>query len=139
MTHIQHVFDFMKIALEQAQIALSHNEWPVGAVVVHDDQIIAKAHNQVEASQHPCAHAEILAANNARMHLQDKYLDKCTMFVTLEPCNMCMEYLKTLRLRTLVYGTKTQKFQQHNIQILDCIAEKECRDLLQQFGQRLRK
>lgn len=80
---------FMREALKQAQKALDTGEIPVGAVVVCDDRIIARAHNQVELLNDPTAHAEILAITAACENMGTKYLEGCSLYVTLEPCVMC--------------------------------------------------
>ena len=78
---------FMKRALEQAQIAFESGEVPVGAIVVANNRIIAKAHNQTELLTDVTAHAEILALTSASANLGGKYLKRCTLYVTLEPCS----------------------------------------------------
>ncbi|MCL4156433.1 UNVERIFIED_CONTAM: hypothetical protein GTU68_005762, partial [Idotea baltica] len=79
----------MKEAWLQAKQAYEQGEIPVGAVIVANNRIIAKAHNQVEMLHDPTAHAEMLAITAAAEHLGSKYLEDCTMYVTLEPCVMC--------------------------------------------------
>lgn len=97
-------FLHFKRALKNASKALDSNEWPVGAVVVKNNRIIASAENMVERLSDPTAHAEILAANRARRFLKTKYLDDCTILVTLQPCEMCWFYLKTLRVGQVIWG-----------------------------------
>ncbi len=80
---------FMKKALQEAEIALHKGEVPVGAVIVCNNQIIAKGHNQVETLNDATAHAEMLAFTAATNYLGSKYLKDCTLYVTLEPCQMC--------------------------------------------------
>ncbi|MFZ9045360.1 MAG: nucleoside deaminase [Cyclobacteriaceae bacterium] len=80
---------FMKKALHEAEEAYQKGEIPVGAVVVSDGKIIARAHNQVERLQDATAHAEMLAITSAQNHLGSKYLEDCSLYVTLEPCTMC--------------------------------------------------
>ena len=80
---------FMREALKQAELAFEHDEVPVGAVVVCEKQVIARAYNQVELLKDPTAHAEMLAITQATNFLGSKWLEKCTLYVTLEPCSMC--------------------------------------------------
>ena len=100
---------FMKKALDEAKIAASKGEVPVGAVIVCNNTIIAKAHNQVEALNDITAHAEILAITAASNYLGSKFLTECTMYVSLEPCTMCAGALKWARVGRLVYGASDDK------------------------------
>jgi tRNA(adenine34) deaminase len=95
---------FMREALKEAVKALEINEVPVGAVVVCRNRIIARAHNQTEKLTDATAHAEMLAVTAAANHLGSKYLDECTLFVTLEPCVMCAGALHWVQLQKLVFG-----------------------------------
>lgn len=100
---------FMKEALKEARAAYDKDEVPVGAVVVLGDRIIAKAHNQVEALGDVTAHAEILAITAAENHLGTKFLNECTLYVSLEPCTMCAGAIGLSRLGRLVIGTNDEK------------------------------
>jgi tRNA(adenine34) deaminase len=100
---------YMKRALEQAQIAYDLGEIPVGAIVVCDNQIIAKAYNQTEQLQDVTAHAEILAITAAASYLGAKYLQDCTLYVTLEPCPMCAGALAWSQIGKIVYGAVDEK------------------------------
>jgi len=100
---------FMKKAIQEAQLAFDAGEVPVGAVVVCNNVVIAKAHNQVEILNDITAHAEILAITAAANYLGSKYLDDCKMYVTLEPCVMCAGALKWSRISRLVYGASDDK------------------------------
>ena len=100
---------FMKQALKEAQKAFDQGEVPVGAVIVADNQIIARAHNQTEMLTDVTAHAEILALTSASSFLQSKYLPKCTLYVTLEPCVMCAGALKWAQVAKVVYGAEDEK------------------------------
>ncbi len=100
---------FMREALKEAQRACEEGEVPVGAVVVCDNRIIARAHNQTERLNDVTAHAEILALTAAAEHLGSKYLDECTLYVTLEPCVMCAGALAWAQLGRLVYGAADDK------------------------------
>ena len=100
---------YMKEAFRQAQIAYEKGEVPVGAVVVAKNRIIARAHNQVEMLNDPTAHAEILAITAAAGFLGSKYLEDCTMYVTLEPCAMCAGALNWAKIDTIYYGASDVK------------------------------
>ena len=101
---------FMKEALKEAQMALSENEVPIGAVVVSNQQIIARAHNMTQALNDATAHAEMLAITAAENFLGSKYLNECTLYVTLEPCVMCAGASYWSRLGKLVYGASDERF-----------------------------
>jgi tRNA(adenine34) deaminase len=94
----------MREALKEAQKALDIREVPVGAVVVCRNRIIARAHNQTEKLTDATAHAEMLAVTSAANYLGSKYLNECTLYVTLEPCVMCAGALHWVQLQKLVYG-----------------------------------
>jgi len=95
---------FMREALKEAQKAFEISEVPVGAVVVCKNRIIARAHNQTEKLTDATAHAEMLAVTSAANHIGSKYLNECTLYVTLEPCVMCAGALNWVQLQKLVYG-----------------------------------
>jgi tRNA(adenine34) deaminase len=99
----------MKIALEEAQIAMDEDEVPVGAVIVHDNRVIARAHNQREQLHDPTAHAEMIAITQAAEALQSWRLDGSTLYVTLEPCPMCAGAILQARIPTVVYGATDPK------------------------------
>ena len=103
------VIDAMRAALEQARLAASHDDVPVGAVVVHDGRIIAARHNERELQHDPTAHAEVLALRDAARQLGRWRLDDCTLVVTLEPCVMCAGALLNARVGHLVYGAADLK------------------------------
>lgn len=142
---------YMNIAYKEAQNALEIGEIPVGAVVVAHNQMIAKAHNQVEKLQDVTAHAEILAITSASNYLGSKYLKDCTLYVTLEPCLMCAGAISWSQLDTLVYGASDSKkgfFRFQDIpsppipsktQIISGIQETKCQEILFQFFRNLRK
>ena len=100
---------FMQQALRQADLADQQLGIPVGAVIVCEDKIIARAYNQVEKLQDITAHAEILAITAAQNYLSSKYLDKCTMYLTLEPCAMCAGALFWSQIGALVIGARDLK------------------------------
>ena len=95
---------FMEEALKEARKAFDKGEVPVGAVVVCQNKIIARAHNQTEQLTDATAHAEMLAITAAAHGLGSKYLNECTLYVTLEPCVMCAGALHWVQLQRLVYG-----------------------------------
>jgi tRNA(adenine34) deaminase len=100
---------FMQMALEEAEQALREDEVPVGAVIIHDGRLIARAHNQREQLRDPTAHAEMIAITQAAESRQSWRLDGCTLYVTLEPCPMCAGAILQARIPTLVYGAADPK------------------------------
>lgn len=100
---------FMKEALKEAYQAKESGEVPVGAVVVSGHKVIARAHNQTEILGDVTAHAEMLAITSAANHLGSKYLEGCTVYVTLEPCPMCAGALAWARPDKVVYGASDDK------------------------------
>jgi tRNA(adenine34) deaminase len=100
---------FMQKALEEANLAFEKDEVPVGAIIVCNNKIIAKGHNQVELLKDVTAHAEIIALTAAANHLGAKYLIDCTLYVTLEPCLMCAGALYWAQLGGIVYGAPDPK------------------------------
>jgi len=99
----------MKQALAEAEKAYEAGEVPVGAVIVSDGRIIARAHNQTEQLTDVTAHAEILAITAAAGHLGSKYLQDCTLYVTLEPCVMCAGALAWAQMGRVAYGATDEK------------------------------
>lgn len=108
MLHFDDTY-FMSLALQEAAKAYETNEIPVGAIIVAQNRIIAKAHNQVEQLQDPTAHAEMLALTSAFHALGGKYLTTCTLYVTLEPCLMCSNATYWAQLGRLVFGASDPK------------------------------
>ena len=106
------IFDdeyFMKKELQEAEVAFEKGEIPVGAVIVVDNRVIARAHNLTELLNDVTAHAEMQAITAAANFLGGKYLNKCTLYVTLEPCQMCAGALYWSQISTVVYGAKDEK------------------------------
>jgi len=144
--------DYMRLALEEARIAFEYGEVPIGAVVVHDNQIIAKAHNEKELRQDPTAHAEVLAVQRATQALGIWRLSEATLYVTLEPCPMCAGSLVQARLKTLVFGAADLKGGavgsvtnvldvnrwNHRVEVVAGILEEECSQILKDFFRKLR-
>ena len=97
---------FMREALKEANKAFEIGEVPVGAIVVCQNKIIARAHNQTEKLTDATAHAEMLAVTSAANYLGSKYLNECTLFVTLEPCVMCAGALHWVQLQKVVFGAE---------------------------------
>ena len=132
---------FMNKAIEEAQIALSKGEVPIGAVIVIDNQIIARGHNLTETLNDVTAHAEILAITAAENYLGGKFLDGCTMYVTLEPCQMCAGALYWSRISHLFYAAKdlkrgftTMGSKLHpKTKVSSGILENESKDMLEKF------
>ncbi len=100
---------FMKIAFQEAQKAADADEVPVGAVIVCNNQVLAKAHNQTELLTDVTAHAEMLAITAAMQNLGSKYLNECTLYVTLEPCVMCAGALAWSQIGKIVYAAEDEK------------------------------
>ena len=108
MSTLNHEY-FMQQALKEAQAAFDADEVPVGAVVVMNNQIIARAHNQVELLNDSTAHAEILALTSAYSSLGAKYLPEATLYVTVEPCIMCCGAIYWGKIGSIVYGASDEK------------------------------
>ena len=106
---------FMKKAIDEAKIALSKGEVPVGAVIVADNKIIARAHNMVESLNDVTAHAEILAITSASNHIGGKYLKNCSMYVTLEPCQMCAGALYWSQIDKVVFAARDERRKENNL------------------------
>ena len=109
MTEIHTDDYFMKYALKEAQEAFASDEVPVGAVLVSNNQILAKARNSVELLHDVTAHAEMIAITSGMEYLGSKYLPECTLYVTLEPCPMCAGALRWSQIGRVVYGASDDK------------------------------
>lgn len=137
---------FMQQALEEAQKAYEQGEVPVGAIVVIDQRIIARAHNLTERLRDVTAHAEIQAITSAAHYLGGKYLKGCTLYVSLEPCVMCMGALYWSQLDCIVYGALdpkrgflSQGLSPHpKTKLSGGIMEAQSKELLQAFFQKKR-
>ena len=143
---------WMKKAWMQAKVAAKKGEVPVGAVVVKDGRIIARAHNLRESAKDPTAHAEILAMRRAAKKLGGWRLSGCVLYVTMEPCPMCAGAIINSRLKRVVYGAKDEKAGccgsvtnlfslpfNHVPKVESGLLEQECAALLAQFFERLRE
>ena len=140
--------DFMRMALMEAHRAFDEDEVPVGAVVVCQGQIIARAHNMTEKLHDPTAHAEMQAITAATDRLGGKYLQGCTLYVTVEPCVMCAGAIGWAQMSRVVYGRDDEKkgysifapkAMHPKTEITPHVMEKECKELMQQFFSQLRK
>jgi tRNA(adenine34) deaminase len=139
--------NFMIQALKQAEMAYESGEVPVGAVIVHQERIVGKGYNQVEMLKDPTAHAEILAISAACSTLQNKYLNDCTLYVTLEPCPMCSGAIVWSKIKRVVFGAmdenagacgsvfniSSNKKLNHQAEIIQGVMEADARFLLQSF------
>jgi tRNA(adenine34) deaminase len=100
---------FMQLALDEARAALAEDEVPIGAVIVHEERVVARAHNQREQLRDPTAHAEMIAITQAAAGLGSWRLEGCVLYVTLEPCPMCAGAILQARIPTVVYGAVDPK------------------------------
>jgi tRNA(adenine34) deaminase len=139
--------DFMGAALEQARLAIDAGEVPIGAVVVIDGQIVARAFNQPIRAVDPTAHAEVLALRAAARQIGNYRLTGATLYVTVEPCLMCVGALVHARVNEVVFGTveprsgalvSTVRVHEiagvnHRFTVIGRVLEADCRDLIQQF------
>lgn len=139
---------YMQQALREAQAAFDEDEIPVGAVIVSNDRIIARAHNNTERLHDVTAHAEMLAFTAAANLLDAKYLTGCTLYVTLEPCVMCAGAAGWTQISRIVYGASDPKrgFERlgrgmlHPKTIVESgLMAQECEDLLKTFFKQHRK
>ena len=137
----------MSEALKEAEKAFDSDEVPVGAVIVHEGKIIARAHNQIKLLKDPTAHAEMIAITQAASYLANERLINTTMYVTIEPCSMCAGALVLARVKRMVYGADDPKTGacgsvfniidnrklNHRIKVTKGVLEKECVGLLREF------
>lgn len=139
---------YMRKALEEARRAFEADEIPVGAVVVCGDQIIARGHNLTEMLHDVTAHAEMQAITAAAEHLGGKYLDVCTLYVTVEPCIMCAGAIGWSQLGRLVYGASdpkrgysffAPKALHPKTKVVSGVLEEECAALMKEFFQHKRR
>ena len=144
---IQNDESFMRLALDEAKLAFIEGEVPVGAIIARDGEVLARAHNKVEALKQGTAHAELLALQAASAKIGAWRLDECTMYVTKEPCPMCAGAMVNSRLKRLVYGCSDAVFGAagsrinvmelpgylHNVQCTKGILADECLQLIRDF------
>lgn len=144
---------FMRAAIEEAKKAEAIGEVPIGAVIVYDEEIIARAHNRRETSQNPLTHAEIIAIDRASEKLGSWRLEDCILYVTLEPCVMCSGAIVMSRIPHVVYGAKDLKGGtaeslmnlledprfNHRACVTSGVLEEECSSMLTLFFRKLRE
>lgn len=146
---INHFSDkyFMNEALKEAHKAVLSDEVPVGAIIVCDNQIIARSHNYTERLNDVTAHAEMQVFTSASGYLGGKYLNECTLYVTLEPCNMCAGASYWTQLKKVVFGASDKKRGFSNLKenilhpktvIISGILEEECSKILKEFFKKKR-
>lgn len=132
---------FMKKAYQEAEIAFEKGEIPVGAIIVIDNKVIARTHNLTELLHDVTAHAEMQAITSAANFIGGKYLKDCTLYVTLEPCQMCAGALYWSQISKIVFGAPDENrgyqkmgTQLHpKTQVVSGVLEKECSDLMKTF------
>ena len=143
---------FMRLALQQAEKAAAEDEVPIGAVIVKDGKVIARAHNQKEKRNCALCHAEMLAMEKATKKVGNWWLEGCTLYVTLEPCAMCAGAIMNSRLDRVVYGAKDPRFgflgsvanlnedypANHRFKVTQGVFSDECASLLSAFFKRKR-
>lgn len=144
---------FMKEAIKEAKKAENINEVPIGAVIVHDGEIIARGYNLRETSQQTLSHAEIFAIQEANEKIGSWRLEDCTLYVTLEPCAMCAGAIVQSRMKRVVYGAPDQKAGSagtilnlldesrfnHQVELTSGVLKDECANLLTYFFKSLRE
>ncbi len=144
---------FMKLALKQAEKAYLVDEVPIGAVIVLGEKVIAKAHNQIEKSQVPTRHAEIIAIEKACKKLKSWRLDGAEMYITLEPCPMCAGAIVNARIKKVYFGAYEKKSGSakskfdilensglnHKTEFLGGVMEDDCARLLKNYFKEKRK
>jgi len=145
--------NWMKKALDEARKAFEKKEIPVGAVIVHENEIIGRGYNQREKLEDPTAHAEILSITSAATHLNNWRLEDCSMYVTLEPCAMCAGAILNARIPKLYFGAYDKEngmcgsrdnlldrnIMNHSVTYRGGLLEKESKDLLEQFFAKVRE
>lgn len=137
---------FMRIALSEAKFAFENGEIPIGAVVVANNRIIAKTHNLTETLTDVTAHAEIQAISSAANSIGGKYLKNCTIYVTVEPCQMCAGALYWSQVSKIVYGASDNKRGYTEMggklhpktEVVIGVLEEECSNLMKAFFQKKR-
>ncbi len=144
--------DYMKLALDEAKKAYTHDEVPVGAVIVLGGKVIARAHNRRQKCKDATAHAEILAIRKACKKVKDFRLINAEMYVTLEPCLMCMGAILNARIKTLYFGASVNKEGaltmsevvsraelNHKTEVVGSVLAEECSKLVSQYFKEKRK
>ena len=144
---------YMKEAIRQAKKAAAVGDVPIGCVIVHEDKIIARAYNQRNKKNTTLAHAELLAIQKASKKLEDWRLEECTMYVTLEPCQMCAGAIVQARVSRVVIGSMNPKAGcagsvlnilqmdrfNHQVELTKGVLQEECSTMLSEFFKELRE
>lgn len=144
---------FMSEALKEARKAFELDEVPIGAVIVHNNEIIARGYNRRNTDKNPLMHAEIIAINEAAKVIGDWRIEDCTIYVTVEPCPMCSGAIVQARIPNVVYGAPNPKAGcggsvinllqmeklNHRCSVKSGVLEDECRGIMKEFFSRFRK
>jgi tRNA(adenine34) deaminase len=144
---------FMTMALKEAEVAEAREEIPIGAVIVMDNKIIGRGNNSNKTLQDPTAHAEMIAITAGCNQVQSRYLEKATLYVTIEPCAMCAGAIVLARISRLVFGAKDLKAGacgsvfnivqdprlNHLVEVTGGVRDFECAALIQQFFEAIRE
>ena len=144
---------YMKEALKAAQDAYDAGEVPIGAVIVHNGEIIGRGFNRRNTEDNPLCHAEIIAINEAAHFMGDWRIEECTMYVTVEPCPMCAGAIVQARIPRVVYGAKNPKAGcagsvlyvlnepklNHQVDVTEGVLKEECAAMMKEFFKRFRK
>lgn len=143
---------YMQLALKEAQKAYNKNETPIGAIIVFQDKVIARAYNQRESKQNSVAHAEILAIQKACKKIGSWRLEDCSLYVTLEPCVMCSGAIIQSRIKKVFYGAKNNRYGchqgvinlfdisfNHQVEVISGILEEDCSNMITSFFKDLRR
>ena len=137
--------NFMKIALQEAEIGFDNQEIPVGCVVVKDGVVLSSSHNRKEDSKNAIMHAEIIAIEEACHMLNSWRLDECELYVTLEPCMMCMGAILESRIKKVYFGAKNNSEQMYDFDRISKyvdmynLKDSECSKILSDFFKNKRK
>ncbi len=143
---------YMRKAIEQAKLAYYENEVPIGCVIAYDGKIIGKGYNKRNGRKNPLSHAEIEAINEACEVIDDWRLEKCILFVTVEPCPMCAGAIVQARIEEVVFGTRNKKAGcggsvlnildcdglNHRVKITEGVMQEECGELMSDFFRKMR-
>lgn len=144
---------YMKEAIKEAMKAYDMGEVPIGAVIVMDNNIIGRGHNTRNTAKNPLCHAEIDAINEAAKFMGDWRIEKCTMYITVEPCPMCAGAIVQARIPTVVFGTRNRKAGcggsilnilneprfNHRAEVIEGVLKEECSEIMSSFFRRFRE
>jgi len=143
---------WMEHALREAELAYKRKEVPIGAIIVHKDRIIGKGYNQVETLRDPTAHAEMIAITAAATHLGNHRFEKCSLYVTVEPCAMCAGAIVLARVSQVIFGASDEKAGacgtlfnivqdkrlNHRVELVGGILETKCSGIMKEFFKKVR-